>query len=138
MKRRSGRTSSKKTASVQIARDSLNESIKSLEETLRILKKLRKLETAGKAHSDVRRLGKAEAVGSIPIPSSKRSKPIDKRVNKYLCQHCKHMRLIHDDKGCRARICDAAGDMDWCPCSRFEEKPLWKSVKRRRVGARRK
>lgn len=78
MKRRSGRTSSKKTAFVPIAKDSLKESIKSLEEALRILKKLRKLEKAAIAQTAVHFLGKEKAVGSNPTGSSKRLRFEDK------------------------------------------------------------
>lgn len=30
------------------------------------------------------------------------------------CLHCKH--FVHEKDKCNERICDAAGDMDYCPC----------------------
>jgi len=34
-----------------------------------------------------------------------------------LCTRCKHQLKDHDQHGCNERVCDAAGSMDWCPCS---------------------
>jgi len=31
------------------------------------------------------------------------------------CGHCKHPD--HPQGDCEERVCDAAGDIDWCPCS---------------------
>lgn len=31
---------------------------------------------------------------------------------------CSHLLSSHNHNGCNERVCDAAGSMDWCPCSR--------------------
>lgn len=37
-----------------------------------------------------------------------------------MCPKCKHP--VHLKEACGERVCDAAGDIDWCPCQIGSEK----------------
>ena len=43
------------------------------------------------------------------------------------CEHCDHPNHVKGD--CDERLCDAAGDMDWCPCSYGTAKNKKKAAK---------
>jgi len=46
--------------------------------------------------------------------------PLDKNKKKapsVPCGRCPHSIAMHDETGCNERVCDAAGDIDWCACS---------------------
>ena len=42
---------------------------------------------------------------------TKKKAPSKKKAT---CPHCNHEP--HPANDCKERVCDAAGDMDWCPC----------------------
>jgi hypothetical protein len=43
------------------------------------------------------------------------------------CPKCKHDP--HPANDCKERICDAAGDMDWCPCGAGQPEAVQKRIK---------
>jgi hypothetical protein len=61
-------------------------------------------------------LGKVEAILGFEL-FDKNPKPTPKKkaeANNLECGKCHHEP--HKPNDCKERVCDAAGDIDWCPC----------------------
>ena len=57
-----------------------------------------------------------ELFDKTPKPTPRKGMPTKKEVlaTQDHCAKCKH--AAHEPGDCNERVCDAAGDMDWCPC----------------------
>ncbi len=48
------------------------------------------------------------------LPSD--SKPVETTRRTPKCTKCNHLVSEHTSTGCNVKVCDAAGDLDFCPC----------------------